>query len=206
MKPTRGSQGFSLIETTIAMLVLGIGILGVMNLQIIGARMTHMSNHLMQATTLAHDLAENVSMWGYLDTRLAVPSGRTAVSALSAVTGILGLGHTQTLTGSQMADYSENVNTIGTTTPDASVSIAGVLGTATGAAAYDGFSADVDNDGQLDFARYWNVYPLDADADGVEDGKLIVVTIRWHEPGFAASQWRTIQESVFKTNPLVYTR
>lgn len=59
MKASKVS-GFTLIEILIAMVVLGIGLLGLAGLQATGLRNSHSAYHRSQATQLAYDMADRM--------------------------------------------------------------------------------------------------------------------------------------------------
>lgn len=59
MKASKAS-GFTLIEILIAMVVLGIGLLGLAGLQATGLRNSHSAYHRSQATQLAYDMADRM--------------------------------------------------------------------------------------------------------------------------------------------------
>ncbi|MFC4727895.1 type IV pilus modification protein PilV [Coralloluteibacterium thermophilus] len=54
------AQGFSLIEVLIALLILGIGLLGLALLQTMGLRFTQSSNYRTVATNLAYEMLDSV--------------------------------------------------------------------------------------------------------------------------------------------------
>lgn len=56
----RRQGGFSLIEVMIAILVLGVGLLGFAMLQAMNLRFTQSANHRTQATNLAYDLLDQM--------------------------------------------------------------------------------------------------------------------------------------------------
>lgn len=56
----RGQAGFSLIEVMIAILVLGVGLLGFAMLQAMNLRFTQSANYRTQATNLAYDLLDQM--------------------------------------------------------------------------------------------------------------------------------------------------
>lgn len=56
----RRMAGFSLIEVMVAVLVLGIGLLGFALLQTMSVRFTQSANHRTQATNLAYDMLDQI--------------------------------------------------------------------------------------------------------------------------------------------------
>ncbi len=60
--PVQGPRGFTLLEVLVALLVLGIGLLGLAGLQIQGLRFNHDAYVRSQATFLAYDLLERMRL------------------------------------------------------------------------------------------------------------------------------------------------
>ena len=60
MHGARRSRGFSLIEVMIAILVMGLGLLGFALLQTMSVRFTQSANHRTQATNLASDMLDQM--------------------------------------------------------------------------------------------------------------------------------------------------
>lgn len=56
----QGESGFSLIEVLVSMLVLGVGILGMVALQLNGMKFNHTAAVRTQATFLAYDIADRM--------------------------------------------------------------------------------------------------------------------------------------------------
>lgn len=84
-----GQQGFGLIEILVSMLVLGVGILGMVGLQLNSMKFNHTASVRTQATFLAYDLSDRMranrmrARAGDYDTALTAnaPSG-TAIAAV----------------------------------------------------------------------------------------------------------------------------
>src|SRR5712691_5796499 len=66
----RHDRGFSLIEAMVASVIMLIGLLGLAGLQIIGVRANNIGKRMSQASLLGQDLAQNMQIWAYTDTRL----------------------------------------------------------------------------------------------------------------------------------------
>lgn len=203
MTTGRARRGFTLIECMVAMVVLSIGLVGLAQMQIVASRSSSMARHRLVGTALASDLAESIALWAYTDTRLA-PQSTTGAINNTTLAGVLNLPHDATLTGAAWMQFGENPNALGASTAgDPSAATSNALGTTGGAATYEGVSPDVDGDGKPDFARYWNVYAVDADSNGTTEGKFVLVTVRWHEPVLG---YRSVQTTAFLPNSAVFTQ
>ena len=188
-------RGVTMTEVVVSIAVTTIGMVGMAQMQIVGVRSNQFSRSMANASSLARDFAENVSLWAYNDPRLeplATISSWTDARIAKAVNP----GRADVLETAARLQYSEAAS-------DANAVTAGALGTPGGAGvgAYDGTSADLDKDGKLDFKRYWTVLAIDTDGDTVPNGKFVVIVVRWREPGFGM---RRIVMTQFKTNEGVY--
>ncbi|WP_362062601.1 type IV pilus modification protein PilV, partial [Streptomyces sp. NPDC048255] len=56
----RGQRGFSMIEVLIAVLVIGLGLLGLAMLQTLNVRYAQSANYRTRATNLAYDLLDQI--------------------------------------------------------------------------------------------------------------------------------------------------
>ena len=183
-RPVPLPRGSTLIEAMIASTVLLVALAGLLPLQVMGARMNRWSERTLDASALANDLTETIERWSYTDARL------TPLATLSslddpAIAATWDMG--TSATASHRAQYSDSP------TSDPNASTFNALGTS-----YQGFSSDVDGDGQPDFTRYWNVYTVDSGGAGSPSGKLVQVIVRWNEPNVG---WHQIVVSTFKRNP-----
>ncbi|SEK68737.1 type IV pilus assembly protein PilV [Pseudoxanthomonas sp. GM95] len=89
----RSSQGFTLIEVLIALVVLAFGLLGFAMLQAMNVRFVESANYRTQATNLGYEImdqvrANKVSVSSYVGTYTATTSGCAAVYG-SGLTGTL---------------------------------------------------------------------------------------------------------------------
>jgi hypothetical protein len=177
------ARGTSLIEAMIAMSVLLIGLGGFASLQALIVRANHFSKRMAQGSAMAADLAQNVKLWSYNDPRLAALATVKDLDA-PAVKGNWDMGREEK--AAVTAQFSEKAG-------DPNASNPGALATN-----YQGLSGDIDEDGQLDFIRYWNVYDTDLTNDGTPNGKLVQIIVRWKEPGYG---FRQVTSVAFKLNP-----
>lgn len=179
---TEMAQGFTLIEALITMSVLIIAFLGLASLQIVGAQTNFFGNRMLQASSLATDLGENMHVWQYNDSRL------TPLFTVSSTNdpAILSWNLGSAITTPYILEYSD-------LNPDPNATNAGAQGPS-----YQGLSTDVDKDGGADFFRYWNVYNVDIGTTGIPQGKLIQIIVRWKQPGAGYHQVTT---AVYKRNP-----
>jgi type IV pilus modification protein PilV len=188
MKRVTNQRGTSIIEATISLGIMTVGLLGMMHMQVLAVRSNQVARSMAVASSLARDLAENAARWDYNDTRLTALGSVQNLDA-STVKDKLDLGRDTAVTQTSAKPQ------FGEVTGDTNATTAGALGT------YEGESADVDRDGKLDFNRYWTVFNYDSDSDGTAEGKLIVIVIRWKEPGFGMRQ---IVTTSFRYNEQVF--
>ena len=194
-KHNRRARGTSLIEAMIAIAVLLIGMAGFASLQVISVRANHFAKSIAAASSLATDMAENVSRWLYTDTRLAPP--RPAITACTLGTLQTCFNDTDILTRWDMGSNVSPAYTpdfddtqFGTTwdgVPVTSVSTPSPLS-----------GADVDRDNIPEYFRYWNVHLVDPAGTGTPLGVLVQVVVRWKEPAFG---YRQVSATSFKLNP-----
>ena len=89
-RPGRGkAAGFSLIEVMVAVLVLGVGLLGFALLQTMSVRFTQSANQRTQATNLAYDMldqmrANRIAAGQYVGNYAAATSGAGCVVAFES--------------------------------------------------------------------------------------------------------------------------
>lgn len=177
----------TLIEALISTVIFLIGVTGIMQMQLISRRSTTMARKLEQATGLAQDLVANTALWPYGDPRLVPIATVASVTDAQVQARALDTHAATVSSAANKAQYGELAST-NALNPSA---------LKTGTSPYDGLSADVDGDGTPDFERYWNVFGLDSDGDGVLEGKLIVVIVRWKEGSLG---YRRISEVAFRAN------
>jgi len=188
----RRHRGVTLIEATVSLAVFAIGMVGLLQLQIVAARSNTLARKLGQASALAQDLGENVALWAYDDPRLAPGATVSDVNA-SAVGKHRADSRKATLDSDDRPHFADFV-TNNADEDDALI---------TPTLSYQGLTTDTDGDGERDFERYWNVFAVDANGDGTEEGKLVVVVVRWFEGGVG---YRRIERTVFRSNPMVFAQ
>ena len=199
----RHDRGFTLVEAMVASIVMLIGLLGLAGLQVVGMRANNLGKRMSQAALLAQDLAQNMQIWAYSDTRFT-PRNNTGTFTDTndpAIAKYWNLTNAQRPTASDGStltfDYSDaNPATTWET-----------VGNALGAN-YQGVSSPVDLSlpagEQVIFTRYWNVFNVNLGAPGsVVQGKLVQVVVRWKEPNFG---WRSVTESFFKYDPSMFNQ
>lgn len=167
--------------------VLSIALVGVLILQVLAVRSNHMARELGVATSLGRDLVENIGTWAYNDPRLATTTSVTSPTN-AAVLARSDLGRATTVTDSAKKPHFGELAGTNALSNDALRS---------GGVAYDGLSPDIDRDGRPDFERYWSVFRLDPTGSGTEEGKLVVVVVRWFEGGLG---YRQIVQTTFRSN------
>ncbi len=108
------SQGFSLLEVLIAVVVIGVGIIGVAGMQIIGLRHTHSSYLLTMANTLGNDMAERMraNMTRYDEQAWASAVAASLPNGVGTLTRNAGQGtFTIQITWDERQNGSEGVST-----------------------------------------------------------------------------------------------
>jgi type II secretory pathway pseudopilin PulG len=174
----------TLIEAMMSMVVLLIGAAGIMSAQLMVVRNNTLGRRMAQASSLVADFQENAALWAYDDSRLDVFDTATETTAKEIEEKwIMWEGGEDPYYTAQYSDLADDTNAV---KPDA-------LG-----AGYTGKKGDFDGDGKQELVRYWNVISLDLQKNGTADGKLIMIIVRWREPGFG---YRQIYSSMFKRNP-----
>lgn len=181
-----------LIESIISMAILGIALVGLTQLQLVAVGSNSFSRKMTQASSLGHDLIENIATWSYNDPRLAAGASVTTFND-AAIERVSDLPRSATIAAADRKPHYEEGNTSNATTAEA-LELSGT--------AYDGLTADVDGDGEPEFERYWSVFDVDADGDGLADGKYVVVVVRWREAGIG---FRQVTLSTFRNNPGNFT-
>lgn len=187
MRPARPQErGVSLIESMIALTLLAFGLTGVLAMQLISVRTNTMARRLQLATAMARDLAESASLWEYDDPRLATTDVVTSL-ADSRIAAKSDLGRERIVPSTRRAHFAEQAS------PNAVVARA----LRRGGKRWDGLEPDGDGTERAEVERYWSVFKVDPDADGVENGKLVVILVRWHE---APLGFRQIAITTFRSN------
>lgn len=183
----RSQRGVTLIESMIAMGVMLVGLLGMAHMQVLAVRSNAMAQKMTVASGLAADFAQNVARWNFDDARLTPTRTVTAFTdAAVLVTHDLGSNPLVQNTPAR-PQFSEDP-------ADLNAANAGSLGS------YEGATTDIDKDGKPDLQRYWTVFAYDPDSDGTANGKMVVIVIRWKEPGYG---FRQVVMTTFKLNPAV---
>jgi len=193
----RTDRGFSLVEAMVASVVMLIGLLGLAGLQVIGMRANHLGKRMSQGSLLAQDLAQQMQIWEYTDSRLTPQA-----SASPAHTG----SYSNT-NHSDIAKFWELQNTAAlksavdgsSVTFDYTDGAAGAAVVNQLAANYSGITSPVDTSlpaaEQVIFQRYWNVFLIDLNGSGTPQGKLVQIVVRWKEPNFG---YRQVSTSFYK--------
>ena len=183
------ARGFGLIEAVMAMAVLAIALVGIAQLQVVSVRSNHFARHATLATSLATDLVDQSGLWPYDDPRLAPAATVTSIED-TQVLNRRELGRGETVPSESRPHFGEL---------DDGIAITGNALSLEGRT-WGGLPADVDRDGSPDARRYWSVFLVDADGDGVGEGKSITVVARWKEPGLG---FRQVALTSFRANPEV---
>ena len=195
--PRRMDRGFSLIEAMVASVVMLIGLLGLAGLQVIGMRANNLGKRMAQASLLAQDLAQQMQLWQYADTRLSPQaSASPAHTGMYSDTNHADIAKFWDLQNA--AALTSNVDG-STVTFDFTDGAAGAAAVNQLAANYTGVLSPVDTSlptaEQTVFQRYWNVFLIDLNGSGTAQGKLVQVVVRWKEPNFG---YRQVNTSFYK--------
>lgn len=195
----RHDRGFSLIEAMVASIVMLIGLLGLAGLQVIGMRANNIGKRMAQASLLAQDLAQNMQLWAYGDTKLT-PLATYTDPNNSNITKWWNLSNAQTPTqfgGSALGNFEYT-----DADPATNATMSGFATNPGPIANYEGVTSPTDSSlpsgEQVIFTRYWNVYGIDLTNSGTAQGKLIQIVVRWKEPNFG---YRSVTHSFFKYDP-----
>jgi prepilin-type N-terminal cleavage/methylation domain-containing protein len=175
MRTHPSERGYTLVETMIAIGILLLGAAGLASTYVQGVAMTGDARRATEATAIASDLLNNISLWPYQSA-----AGSALANVSTSNDGDIGdTAHAfETTTdplGSGLADHGE-----------ADI-------TAMGAAWTGILKADL----RGQFERYWNVAYLDTNGDGVNDLVQIAVIVRWQQSG----AWRRVVLLTAKQNP-----
>ncbi len=206
----RSARGFSLIEAMMASVIMLIGMLGLAGLQVVGMRANNLGKRMAQASLLGQDLAQNMQLWAYTDTRLT-PKNQVALytdTNAAAIAQYWNLTNAQTpttSTGTTLTfDYSDAPATAWVTVADALVNPPVTTPTTP---KYEGVMTPNDpslaSGEQNVFTRYWNVFSIDLSGTGTAQGKLVQIVVRWKEPNFG---YRSVTHSYFKYDPTEFNQ
>lgn len=183
-------RGLTLIETVVAFAILLLSLVGVIQLILVSSRSTQFAHRVAAASAVAHDLLENMSLWAYDDPRLAAKEILTTADGETAVSDFA-FGRQEEVEDGEKPHYGERDDGIAQEN----------------AALYDETrkyqGIELEGSQLPEFSRYWNVYALDPMGDGIEEGKLILVGVRWFEDGVG---FRHVTASSFRSNDRVFSQ
>ncbi len=201
MRAARRDRGFSLIEAMVASIIMLIGLLGLAGLQVVGMRANNLGKRMSQASLLAQDLAQNMQIWAYSDSRFT-PKNNTGTFT---DTNDPAIAQYWSLTNGQTPKSATTNSTLTFDYSDANPAT-GYETVSNALATYQGVQSPVDPTlpagEQTIFTRYWNVFNMDLGV-GSPQGKLIQIIVRWKEPNFG---YRTVVESFFKYDPTLFNQ
>lgn len=186
----RTARGVTLIEVMVSLGVLLIGMLGMAHMQVVAVRQSQLSANMTRASALAQGLVENIAMWRYNDPRLS------PLATVEALDDELVADRFDLPRDADLSGDADRLMQFGEAADDPSATNADALGE------FDGALADVDDDGNPIFRRYWNVFAWDPDGDGLPNAKFVLVVVRWNEPNVGMRQ---IYTTAVKANEEVYS-
>lgn len=172
---SRAPRGTTLIEVMVALAIVMFGAAGVIALQRTSVALMGDARRTTRATAYAQDLATQLQLWDYTDSRLADRTDHNDEDTGDTAGAFM---VTKLPVTENIADYGES-----------DLGNANVLD--------PGYLIDNGLDGQP-MERFWNVTDLgDANGNGKSDGKLIAVIVRWpHQSG-----WRRVVLMLSRKNP-----
>ncbi len=175
MRARAPEQGFTLLETLIAMAILLIGALGMGTVFSTGLRMNGDARRMTRATAIAQDLVSGMALWPYGEGAGAPLANKTTTNDGDVGDSAFAFQVTANPLAGGIADHGE-----------ADLTALGARWTGLPASALDG-----------GYERYWNVRYVDTNGDGTNDLAEIAVVVRWPHAG----GWRRIVLMTAKTNP-----
>ena len=199
----RHDRGFSLIEAMMASIIMLIGLLGLAGLQVVGMRANNIGKRMSQASLLAQDLAQNMQIWAYTDSRLTQQKNAGTFYHLNSSDGTA-VSEYWDLKSAQQPTAQDGT----TLTFDYSDGNTGWETVASALNAnYEGVMSPVDTSlpagEQTIFTRYWNIYNVDLVNAGSAQGKLVQIVVRWKEANFG---YRSVTNSFFKYDPTQFNQ
>lgn len=186
----RAPRGITLIEVTVSMAVLLIGMLGMAHMQVVAVRQNQFSANVTRASALGQGLVENVAMWRYNDERL------TPLATVNSLDDELIQKRFDLPRDEDLSADADRMMQFGEAGNDPSATNDDALGE------FDGALSEVDADGNPIFRRYWNVFGWDPDGDGLENAKFVLIVVRWREPNLGMRQ---VYTTAVKANEEVYS-
>lgn len=187
-------RGTSITESTISLVVLGISLVGVAQMQMVAARSNHMAAHAAMAGSLAQDLIEQIENWDYEDPRLASSTTVTDVNSSSIKDRLKSVTDGRGDLPAVAPDFGDGAS--GATNANAlTMNSSSWQGQKSG-------TTEVTSGGTTTkkaiVQRYWMVYKISPDGNPIERGKMIVAIARWKEPMLG---WRQFVGTTFRVNP-----
>lgn len=165
-------RGTSLLEVVIAMAIVMFGASGVVALQRTSVALMSDARRTTRATAYAQDLLAQIQLWDYADARLEDVTAENDVDTGDSE-GQLMASTAEDPVGDKLVDHAE-----------------GDLGAAN--------TLDAGYLGDNGMQRFWSVTDLpDANDNGMPDGKLIAVIVRWPHQ----SAWRRVVLMTSRKNP-----
>ena len=94
----RRPRGATLIETIVSMAIFGVGMLGIIQAQVIAARQNGLARRHSRAAAIARDFTEAARRWEYADPRLAAPPCSPPYTNFPITEAMVGTQRTPSLT------------------------------------------------------------------------------------------------------------
>jgi hypothetical protein len=198
--------GITLLEASIAMAVLTMGLLGVFQMQVIAASSDGYAARVDRATLIARDLLTYLESIPYeADILQDVENGANGGDTLDA-----GFAFNARVLADGMFDFEDDGDSLPdelaagsidpcAALPERSCLFRGYVNPAVlGADPTQRPTLDFNGDGEADFERYWIVAEQQPGNPNSE-GKYIAVIVRWEEPSVRAP--RRVVMSTFRHNP-----
>lgn len=197
-------RGFTLIEVMVSVSILAVGLLGVMQMQVLASAQNGVARRTTQAAALLRDFQESARSIPWDDPRFVPGGACRSLDDLEAFDeDTIGNRATpnQQLQYTALDPSDPNAASVGSNT--------GALGPLPGARAYQGLAAwafmrpDEGGAGlgSRGYQLAWNVTPVDTNGDAICEARLIQFTVRFQVG--QSENWRSYVGQVMQYDPEV---
>lgn len=197
-------RGFTLIEVMISMSILAVGLLGVLQMQVLASAQNGIARRTMQAAAILRDFQETVRSVPWQDARFTPSAGCLKLSEVAEL-------HEDGIGNRAAPSAPFHYTALNGDDPNAASvgAVTGALGTMAGAKPYRGqaalaFLPESDGGAALGRRGYqlaWNVTGIDTNGDGQDDceARLIQFVVRFQVG--QSDRWRSYVGHVMQYNP-----
>lgn len=197
-------RGFTLIEVMVSMSILAVGLLGVLQMQVLASAQNGVARRTTQAAALLRDFQESARSIAWNDPRFAPSGGCQAFGSLAKF-------DEDTIGNKAVPNEPLQYTALQPDDPNASSvgAITAALGPMADARAYRGMAAQaflpVSEEGaglgSRGYQLAWNVRPVDTDGDGACEARMIQFTVRFQVA--QTDNWRSYVGHVMQYDPNV---